>query len=149
MHYLFSANLTSKFRLYREDVGIKNRDIYYAFNYYDATVHNFDDFIDLQYSPKSIHPNDTVPFQYFVIGAAASNGIVVLGDMSKYITLSKQRVNSIDTTGSATIQFKGKQGETVNAGFIVNGSFLSKSCIFPLSGVLVVKCSNDGQVHCG
>ncbi len=121
--YLFAANMTAPVNVTKQDLGLDEKHTHFVYNYYTRTAQVFGKSIALEFG-KPVSVNQTIPIQYFVIGQANDQGVVPLGDLSKYITISQQRVKSLTFSQIDFVQGK----EEFHVGFIVDGQVITKQC---------------------
>jgi hypothetical protein len=107
-------------------------------------VHDFDDDHPLQMNPGSFITGSGTPINYYVIAPVLDNGIVVLGELLKFVPIAEQRMLSITTVATqVVVRLAGVKGEKVAIGFAqstigANGTTVYKSkvatCIVATDG---------------
>lgn len=102
-HYVFASQLTGPFTLKVTDLpGAYESDKFVAFDYYAIYNNATNQALALDATTPLVIPqsggpglpNATVSFRYYVM-APVAGPCVVLGEFSKFITVSKQRVQCI------------------------------------------------------
>jgi hypothetical protein len=121
-HYVFSANLKTAYDFSVKDLlvptsaGLQMRAVFY-----DQTKLSFNlvsSFSEGQ--ALNITVGNLAKPNLWVIAPVFQNGWVYVGEVNKFITVSKQRTTSVEvTSGSVTVEIAGQANEVVTLGFIL------------------------------
>ena len=78
------------------------------------------------------------------------NGMVLLGETSKFVPISSQRIAQVTIDCGAGVQLRllGKAGETVTIAFSTGGSVLSAECAVGPAGKALLSLAKDGSSVC-
>jgi hypothetical protein len=121
-HYILAAQLTAGYTVRTADIGLTGVSSlvfdYFLFENGTHTVSPFDDAHSLQISNQRVgveeEASGVVPFNYFVIAPILQSKWVLLGEITKFITVSHQRITSLsDTSSSLTFSLAGTKGESL------------------------------------
>jgi len=119
--YAFGAKLNADYNLKLYDIETRNSNALYLGYEYNST----NTFIKLDSnSMVTFKKCNKYDFQYYTfipINPDNMDGWYLQGELSKWITVSKQRfidVNVVDNTGSIKVLIKGAQNEKVNVAFV-------------------------------
>ncbi|KAL0489137.1 hypothetical protein AKO1_013847, partial [Acrasis kona] len=151
--YLLAVNISS-------DFDVKMTDFYGASDYKSKRL--LVDLITKGYQwfepetqsiklPKNIETKDHVlPFKYYSLAPLLKNDIVLLGELSKKITVSKQRFRSIDVDQNGVrVTLITAPQEKVIVTFLAGEKLIQAGCAAPEDGDLVIYCEKNGEYTCG
>eukprot|EP01113_Clastostelium_recurvatum_P038251 TRINITY_DN569_c0_g1_i3.p1 TRINITY_DN569_c0_g1~~TRINITY_DN569_c0_g1_i3.p1 ORF type:complete len:418 (-),score=101.55 TRINITY_DN569_c0_g1_i3:227-1480(-) len=152
-HYLLAAGLPSPFTLRVSDLpGASNQSNYVAIDYFSllnkiagqTTVATLDNAHDLVVPVAGLPNIGQEPFRYYVLAPQTAK-CVLMGEVNKFITVSKQRVKSITITSlGMSVAVMGSPGESLQFGFIkdvANPSLTVASVILDQQGLGSVSCN--------
>jgi hypothetical protein len=153
-HFVFAAQLSAGYTVRTADIGLAGvKSVvfdYFLFGNGTQKVAAFDDAHDLQIQNQMATlsaeeaASGVVPFNYYVIAPVLQSQWVLLGEVSKFITVSHQRIMSLtDTTSSLTFTLAGTKGEVLSITLYnsATSSFVTLTPTFSGS-VITVTCSS-------
>jgi len=153
-HYILGADLAQDFTIRPDDLEEPSGFDGFALNYMTGRLQRFNAKNNLILPKKKDVPN-VIDFTYFVVAPVLSNGWVLLGELAKYVPMSKQRFVEIDT-GSRNgetwleVTIAGQAKENVELYFMNPGSEVpfSVSCAIGYTLTTKVRCSSMNRPLC-
>ena len=110
-HYLLVANQPMPCEITLADLGLASS--YVVLDSDSGKLATFDATNHLVVGPMtSERPDRVMPFRYFIMAPRDETGIAFLGEIDKFITVSRERFTAI-STNSRTVAFTGSPGEVV------------------------------------
>jgi len=154
-HFVLAAQLTAGYTVRASDIGLAGVDsvIFEYFEFANGTreVTPFDGAHNLQIHDQvaMLSAKDAasgvVPFNYYVIAPILKSKWVLLGEVSKFITVSHQRISSLlDTSSSLTFVLAGTKGETLSIALynFATSSYVTLSPTFS-DNVITITCTSQ------
>ena len=97
--------------------------------------------------------NGYTAFHYYILAPALSNGMIVLGETAKFVTVSAQRIRSIIVSRSpspvsVSVLVVGDMGESVTMWFAYGQSVWSKACTVPPNKTSVTFVAMTSSATC-
>jgi len=157
-HYLLVANTDRQYTILPSDLGNSDTGNYFIFNYFAGATKTISPFNSQKplMAPILPHKGTSANYLYYVIAPSLSvNGLgyTLLGETSKFITASAQRITLISVDSSAgsvtlTVGFSGVPQEIVHFEVLSSANVVeSYKCTIPKDstgdGKLV--CVDDGK----
>jgi len=138
-YYVFGCQLSSPYNFQSNDFVIpplsSNQFVYYQYNLTNAKNINLNTFNSITI-PSGSTPGDS--YLYIVAPIFANSGWVFLGEVNKFIAISKQRFLQVtDEPLGVTLQISGSNGENVLLAFLQPNTTLPVfwECLIPSSGI--------------
>lgn len=100
--------------------------------------------------PLPVHACGELDFQLYTMAPHLPNGWALLGEMDKWVSVSRQRFNNLQyTTDSIAVEISGEVGETVNVSFFSPDSKLvTVHCTLPMDSRAIVGIDANGSSFC-
>jgi len=141
-HYILAANISQSYQVHPSDIGLEGSN--YVLDFFGSfSVSPFDNAHPLVV-PAAVSTNPTVPipFNYYIIAPVLSNGWSALGEVAKFVPMSKQRVSSISVAQtSLSVVLSGASGEQLTfAAVSPQGSIIQTPCTLSSAGTATVFC---------
>lgn len=175
-HYIVSANLTASLNVTPGDLALDPEQDQYVYDWHDpiGTLTPFSASTPLQLPANKIPPpnnatsdnctfapcwqvrpnlsflyftvEQTIDWRYYVTAPVLWNRFVILGELSKFVPLSTQRLQTIRVVGdSIEMEVLGAPHESVNITVMQpQHKFLTASCMLSGLGVARATCSEVG-----
>jgi len=151
-HYVISVDLQQEFQLYPADMKVGNSTRARK-AFYWTTPENIILFADDYPLRLPSHAGESNwPMDYYVIAPVLSNDFVILGEISKFVTVSAQRfANIVTTERSFMASVFGSPKETFKV--LISheacyGLFVNVTCVIGSSGQNSLGCVYSSHVSC-
>jgi hypothetical protein len=152
-HIFYAIDLTTNYDLYPSEAYISDSsENYIAVKYIGGSYK-----VDLSSaqiwnttSPLPLVSRNEADFQVWYASPVLSNGMSVIGDISKWVPMSSQRYYLFDYTEKlVTVGLEGSPGEIVITSFYLpTGTIIPCSCTIGQSGMVMAIATVGGDVEC-
>eukprot|EP01116_Phalansterium_solitarium_P018896 TRINITY_DN5142_c0_g1_i3.p1 TRINITY_DN5142_c0_g1~~TRINITY_DN5142_c0_g1_i3.p1 ORF type:complete len:741 (-),score=235.75 TRINITY_DN5142_c0_g1_i3:178-2400(-) len=138
--YVLGADLPTDVTLTPGDLGLPSGGSFVAWDFFANTTAPFDAGHPLVL--KAAKQSVPVDFSYYTISPVLSNGWTIIGELSKFITVSPGRVSAAGTiTNGVSISILAASKEVTTWGLLnANNVFVSMSC----TGSTTITCTSSG-----
>ena len=137
--YVVGVQLSAEYNVSTHDLSMDSSEAYMSYKYDDATTFKPVSTADLvagskqsvltlrksdnsmcNTAPKFNITTRCFPFQWWAVAPRCANGWVLTGEVGKFMPISNQRIDTLDTLvgGGFLLSLKGKPGEVVTMGAV-------------------------------
>ncbi len=164
-HYILAANLSTSYTIYPKDLGLSDPKMV-VYNYFQtlssSNVQQFTSSHPLVISPADTTATtataDTTPstpptisFSYYIVCPLFGNNWAFLGESNKFITVSHQRIQSMQSTSNGvTIVASGASNEKLKFNFYTPNQQVISSppcSVDARSGTATINCSKNNSSY--
>ena len=93
-------------------------------------------------------PGEDQALQLWQIAPVGEGGVALIGERSKWVSVSRARFSSYNNGHDASVTVSGGKGEEVEVSWAVKGDIVTTKCSFVKDGVMVARMSASGNGQC-